>query len=132
MDGINELDEVKKRVNHIEYEDIKEIRNDIQDIREDMVKYNVLLEQNIASSDKLNDTLNTVQNAMIQLTENVKNSNQATIALSNKVSTLESKIDKVEDNGKLDMHEWWQKNWVNVILLLGVMAYIVLGQYVKF
>ena len=134
MDGVNctQCDELKKRVNHIEYEDLKEIRGDIQEIREDMAKNHVLLKQNIDSSEKLNNTLTTVQNTMIQLSENIKHTNETTSALSNKVSHLEEKIDKVENHGKLDMMEWWQKNWVNVIILVGVVAYIVLGQYVKF
>ena len=134
MDGINctQCDELKKKVNHIEYEDLKEIRGDIQEIREDMAKNHVLLKQNIDSSEKLNNTLTTVQNTMIQLSENIKHTNETTSALSNKVSNLEEKIDKVENHGKLDMMEWWQKNWVNVIILVGVVAYVVLGQYIKF
>lgn len=132
MDGVNctQCDELKKRVNHIEYEDLKEIRGDIQEIREDMVKNHVLLKQNIDSSEKLNNTLTTVQNTMIQLSENIKHTNETTSALSNKVSNLEEKIDKVENHGKLDMMEWWQKNWVNVIILVGVVAYVVLGKYI--
>lgn len=132
MDGVNctQCDELKKRVNHIEYEDIKEIRGDIQEIREDMAKNHVLLKQNIDSSEKLNNTLTTVQNTMIQLSENIKHTNETTSALSSKVSNLEEKIDKVENHGKLDMMEWWQKNWVNVIILVGVVAYVVLGQYI--
>lgn len=134
MDGVKctECEELRKRVNHLEYEDMKEIRGDIQEIREDMVKHHVLLEQNISSSEKLNDTLNTVQHTMIQLTESMKNNNEATVALSRKVSDLEDKIDKVEDSTKLDMSDWWKKNWVNVIILAGVVAYIVLGQFIKF
>ena len=132
MDGVNctQCDELKKRVNHIEYEDLKEIRGDIQEIREDMAKSHVLLKQNIDSSEKLNNTLTTVQNTMIQLSENIKHTNETTSALSNKVSNLEEKIDKVENHGKLDMMEWWQKNWVNVIILVGVVAYVVLGKYI--
>ena len=132
MDGVNctHCDELKKRVNHIEYEDLKEIRGDIQEIREDMAKNHVLLKQNIDSSEKLNNTLTTVQNTMIQLSENIKHTNETTSALSNKVSNLEEKIDKVENHGKLDMMEWWQKNWVNVIILVGVVAYVVLGKYI--
>ena len=133
MDGMNnctQCDELKKRVNHIEYEDLKEIRGDIQEIREDMAKNHVLLKQNIDSSEKLNNTLTTVQNTMIQLSENIKHTNETTSALSNEVSNLKEKIDKVENHGKLDMMEWWQKNWVNVIILIGVVAYVVLGRYI--
>jgi chromosome segregation ATPase len=130
MNNCTQCDELKKRVNHIEYEDLKEIRGDIQEIREDMAKSHVLLKQNIDSSEKLNNTLTTVQNTMIQLSENIKHTNETTSALSSKVSNLEEKIDKVENHGKLDMMEWWQKNWVNVIILVGVVAYVVLGKYI--
>lgn len=137
MDGMMakpcaEYEDLKKRVSHLEYEDIKELRNDIQNIKEDMAKNHVLLEQSIANSEKLNETLSQVQITMIQLAENVKNNSDVTSQLNNKMTHLETKVDNVESQGKLDMHEWWQKNWVNVILLAGVVVYIVLGQYVKF
>lgn len=128
----NDYEDLKKRVNHLEYEDLKEVRSDIQHIKEDMAKNNVLLQQSISSSEKLNDTLDNVQSTMIQLTESMRNNNEATNSLSRKVSNLEEKIDNVENKSKLDMSEWWQKNWVNVIILAGVIVYIVLGQYIKF
>ena len=138
MDGMNntvscgDFNDLKKRVNHLEYEDLKEVRTDIQHIRENMTRSAVLLEQNITSSEKLTNTLDTVQKTMVQLTESMKNNNEATRSLSLKVSNLEEKIDAVEDSGKLDMKVWFQKNWVNVILLAGIIIYTVLGQYVKF
>lgn len=134
MDGMkcNECEDIRKRIDHLEYEELKEVRNDIQSIKEDMARNNILLAQNIDSSEKLNSTLTNVQNTMIQLAENIKHNNEATNSLNQKVSNLEYKIDKVENHGKLDMMEWWQKNWVNVILLAGVVGYIVLGQYIKF
>ena len=134
MDGVNcaNCEDLRKRVNHLEYEELKEVRNDIQSIKEDMARNNILLAQSIDSSEKLNITLTNVQNTMIQLAENIKYNNEATTTLNHKVSNLEDKIDKVENHSKLDIAEWWQKNWVNVILLAGVIGYIVLGQYIKF
>lgn len=143
MDGImstgvrcEDFDELKKRVHQLEYEDLKEVRRDIQSIKEDMAKSNVLLQQSISSSEKLNNTLDTVQHTMIQLTESMKSNNAATNSLSKKVSNLEDKLDnvenKVENKGKVDMVEWLQKNWTNVAGLVAILTYIVLGQYVKF
>ena len=143
MDGLmstgircEDFDELKKRVHQLEYEDLKEVRRDIQSIKEDMAKSNVLLQQSISSSEKLNNTLDTVQHTMIQLTESMKSNNAATNSLSKKVSNLEDKLDnvenKVENKGKVDMVEWLQKNWTNVAGLVAILAYIVLGQYVKF
>ena len=127
-----EYEDLKKRISHLEYEDIKELRNDIQNIKEDMAKNHVLLEQSITNSEKLNETLSQVQITMIQLTESVKTNSEVTNQLNNKVAHLENKVDKVESQGQLDMREWWQKNWVNVIMLAGVLTYIVFGQYIKF
>ena len=134
MDGIKciECEELKKKVNHLEYEELKEVKHEIQVIKEDMARNNILLAQNIDSSEKLNTTLNNVQNTMIQLSENIKHNNETTNSLNQKVSNLEQKMDDVENHGKLDMMEWWQKNWVNVVILAGAIIYIVLGQYVKF
>lgn len=139
MDGVTpkeiryeDFDELKKRVHQLEYEDLKEVRKDIQSIKEDMAKSNVLLQQNISSSEKLNNTLDTVQHTMIQLTESMKSNNAATNSLSTKVSNLEVKIDKVENKDKVDVGEWFSKNWTNVVGLVAIIAYIVLGQYVKF
>ena len=143
MDGMmstgvrcEDFDELKKRVHQLEYEDLKEVRRDIQSIKEDMAKSNVLLQQSISSSEKLNNTLDTVQHTMIQLTESMKSNNAATNSLSKKVTNLEDKLDnvenKVENKGKIDTVEWLQKNWTNVAGLIAILAYIVLGQYVKF
>lgn len=134
MDGIKctECEELKKKVNHLEYEELKEVKHEIQVIKEDMARNNILLAQNIDSSEKLNITLNNVQNTMIQLSENIKHNNETTNSLNQKVSNLEQKMDDVENHSKLDMMEWWQKNWVSVIMLLGAVVYIVLGQYIKF
>ena len=130
MDGIKciECEELKKKVNHLEYEELKEVKHEIQVIKEDMARNNILLAQNIDSSEKLNTTLNNVQNTMIQLSENIKHNNETTNSLNQKVSNLEQKMDDVENHGKLDMMEWWQKNWVSVIVLLGVAVYVVLGK----
>lgn len=126
MDGIKCIDceELRKRVNHIEYEELKEVRGDIQGIKEDMARNNILIAQSIDSSEKLNNTLSNVQTTMIQLTENIKHNNNA-------MSNLESKVDKIANNGKIDMGEWFQKNWFNIVTLLGIIAYIVFGQFVK-
>lgn len=129
---MDELDEIRKRLDHLEYDDMKELRSDIVNMKQDMTKSNVLLEQNIKSSLRLTDTLDQVQNTMIQLTDSMRNNNDATNSLSKKVSKLEEKIDYVEDSTKFSISDWFKKNWVNLIILIGVMAYIVLGQYIKF
>ena len=86
-----QFDEIKKKMAHLEYDEIKELKEQIQGIKEDMVRNNMLLEQSIATSSKLSDTLSTVQEAMIKLTSNMQYNNEATVNLSNKVTNLEIK-----------------------------------------
>ena len=130
----DDFDDLRKRVNHLEYEELKEVRRDVQTIKEDMVKNNVLLQQSIASSEKLNTTLDTVQTTMIQLTENMKHNTETTNSLGRKVSNLEEKIDTVDERvnkrTSIDIADWLQKNWFNVAIIFGLVTYIVLGKYV--
>ena len=130
----NDFDDLRNRVNHLEYEELKEVRRDVQTIKEDMVKNNVLLQQSIASSEKLNATLDTVQTTMVQLTESMKHNTDTTNSLSKKVSNLEEKIDTVDDKvnkrTNIDVSEWLQKNWFNLVIIIGIVVYIVLGKYV--
>ena len=117
---------------HLEYDEIKELKEQIQGIKEDMVRNNMLLEQSIATSSKLSDTLSTVQEAMIKLTSNMQYNNEATVNLSNKVTNLEIKIDSIDQNSKIDMHKWFKDRWFNIVMLIGIVLYMLFGKYITF
>ena len=127
-----QFDEIKKKMAHLEYDEIKELKEQIQGIKEDMVRNNMLLEQSIATSSKLSDTLSTVQEAMIKLTSNMQNNNEATVNLSNKVTNLEIKIDSIDQNSKIDMHKWFKDRWFNIVMLIGIVLYMLFGKYITF
>ena len=129
--SVGEFEDLKRKVNHIEYEELKEIRNEVQDIREKTAKNNVLLEQNIKSSERLADTLDNVQETMRELSHNMKNNNGAIESLSNKVSNLDNKIenlddkiDKVEQKSKIDIIDWVKKHWFPIVATCAVILYI--------
>ena len=130
--SVGEFQDLKRKVNHIEYEELKEIRNDVQDIREKTMKNNVLLEQNIKSSERLADTLDNVQTTMRELSHNMKDNNSAIESLSNKVSNLDDKIDKVEQKAKLDIVVWAKDHWFSIILFGGIVLYIIFGKPITF
>jgi chromosome segregation ATPase len=127
-----QIDEIKKKVNHLEYDEIKELKEQIQEIKQDMVRTNTLLEQNVVASGKLSDTLSTVQETMIKLTTNMQYNNEATMSLSNKVSNWETKIDSIDQNSKIDMRKWFRDKWFNIVMLIGIVLYIVFGKYITF
>lgn len=127
-----QFDEIKKKMAHLEYDEIKELKEQIQGIKEDMVRNNMLLEQSIATSSKLSDTLSTVQEAMIKLTSNMQYNNEATVNLSNKVTNLEIKIDSIDQNSKIDMRKWFKDRWFNIVMLIGIVLYMLFGKYITF
>lgn len=134
MDGVVSLDEfkdLKKKIEHLEYDEIKTIKEEVSDMKNNMTRTETLLEQNIKSSDRLSDTLDKVQDTMTHLSESMQHNNEAVDKLSNKVTNLEEKIDKVEDDGKISVSSMFKEHWFNIMIVFGMILYILFGQYIK-
>lgn len=134
MDGVVSLDDfkdLKKKIEHLEYDEIKTIKEEVSDMKNNMTRTETLLEQNIKSSDRLSDTLDKVQDTMTHLSESMQHNNKAVDKLSNKVTNLEEKIDKVEDDGKISVSSMFKEHWFNIMIVFGMILYILFGQYIK-
>lgn len=134
MDGVVSLDDfkdLKKKVEHLEYDEIKTIKEEVNGMKNNMTRTETLLEQNIKSSDRLSDTLDKVQDTMTRLSESMQHNNKAVNELSNKVTNLEEKIDKVEDDGKISIPSMFKEHWFNIMIVFGMILYILFGQYIK-
>lgn len=134
MDGVVSLDEfkdLKKKIEHLEYDEIKTIKEEVSDMKNNMTRTETLLEQNIKSSDRLSDTLDKVQDTMTHLSESMQHNNKAVDKLSNKVTNLEEKIDKVENDGKISILSMFKEHWFNIMIAFGMILYILFGQYIK-
>jgi chromosome segregation ATPase len=134
MDGVVSLDEfkdLKKKIEHLEYDEIKTIKEEVSDMKNNMTRTETLLEQNIKSSDRLSDTLDKVQDTMTHLSESMQHNNKAVDKLSNKVTNLEEKIDKVENDGKISISSMFNEHWFNIMIAFGMILYILFGQYIK-
>lgn len=134
MDGVVSLDDfkdLKKKIEHLEYDEIKTIKEEVSDMKNNMTRTETLLEQNIKSSDRLSDTLDKVQDTMTRLSESMQHNNKAVNELSNKVTNLEEKIDKVEDDGKISVSSMFKEHWFNIMIVFGMILYILFGQYIK-
>lgn len=134
MDGVVSLDEfkdLKKKIEHLEYDEIKTIKEEVSDMKNNMTRTETLLEQNIKSSDRLSDTLDKVQDTMTHLSESMQHNNKAVDKLSNKVTNLEEKIDKVENDGKISILSMFKEHWFNIMIVFGMILYILFGQYIK-
>lgn len=106
---MEELDELKKKVNHLEYDEIKTLKDDITQIKIDLNTNNLLTQQSIKSNEKLSTTLESVQTAMFEITESLKDSNKISTELAQTVSNLNNKVDVLSDNTSERLQEFDNK-----------------------
>lgn len=130
MEDNQMLEDLKEKVQHLEYNEIKVLREDVNQIKVDLGKNNLLTEQMINSNDKLSDAISTMKEAMIEVKDSIKNTNDISKNLTNevgdlskKVDTMEEKITKVDNKGKFEVVSFISKNIVPIIAVLGVLIY---------
>lgn len=106
---MEELNELKKKINHLEYDEIKTLKDDITQIKIDLNTNNLLTQQSIKSNEKLSTTLESVQTAMFEITESLKDSNKISTELTQTVSSLNNKVDVLSDNTNERLQEFNNK-----------------------
>ena len=129
---IQNLDKTNKRIDHLEYEEIKSIKDDVSKIQINLSNNNLLTQQSIDTTNKLSETMDSIKETMIKLANGIDMSNKTSNELSGKVSGLEKRFDTLEDKSKFDIGQFIKNNWVSIIVLFGVLAYTILGLNIKF
>ena len=129
---IQNLDKTNKRIDHLEYEEIKSIKDDVSKIQINLSNNNLLTQQSIDTTKQLSDTMDSIKETMIKLANGIDMSNKTSSELSGKVSGLEKRFDTLEDKSEFDIGQFIKNNWVNIIVLFGVLAYTILGLNIKF
>ena len=135
--------DLKKRVDHLQYDEINPIKEELTEIKISLSNNDLLTKQNIESNKKLNDTMDTLKTTMIEIAQSVRDSNNVTKELtetveklSSKVSSIEintkntldgfdEKLDKIDEKSKIDMLSWLKSNWFSVVLGLGALSYVI-------
>lgn len=112
-----------------------------------------MIERNVASNEKLADTLQEVQISMVKMNEKMdeqsealktmkKEFEQANAATNRKIEEVDRKategiakvseqVEEVEEKGKFDIYSFIKKNWPWILVLLGL-GFMSISQYVKF
>ena len=129
---IQNLDKTNKRIDHLEYEEIKSIKDDVSKIQINLSNNNLLTQQSIDTTNKLSETMDSIKETMIKLADGIDMSNKTSNELSGKVSGLEKRFDTLEDKSKFDIGQFVKNNWISIIVLFGVLAYTILGLNLKF
>lgn len=139
---MEEISDLKKKVAHLEYDEIKNIKDEIGNIKVNLAENNLLTKQCVDSNEKLNDTMNSVKDTMIIMSESMKQSNKVSEELTLSVKSLGTKVDimddkfgskfqevdnkinGVNDKSKIDILDWLKNNWFGVVAGVGVIIYI--------
>ena len=141
MEDKEMIDDLKSKLNKIEYTEIKELKEEIQEIKLNLNTNNLLTKQCTESNEKLSTTLETLKSTMIEIAQSVKDSNKVTSELTTTVKSLNDKINNVEstmgvkfnevnermdvidDKGKFDIVEFLKHNAVGILLGVGALIY---------
>ena len=136
-----ELDDLKSKLNKIEYTEIKEIKEEIQEMKLGLNTNNILTRQCTESNEKLAQTMDTLKTTMIEVAQSVKDSNKVTSELATTVKNLNDKvnnvenamgtkfnevnerIDSIDEKSKVDILGFFKSNIVGILLAVGALVY---------
>ena len=141
MEDNQELYDLKAKVNKIEYTEIKELKEEIQQVKIDLNTNNILTKQCTESNEKLSYALDTLKSTMVEVAQSVKDSNKVTSELASTVKDLNDKVNKVEstmgtkfneinermeiiDNkSKIDIVGFLKTNLIGILMGVGALIY---------
>lgn len=87
------IEELKKKVENIEYKDIKELRDDVSTIKIQLERNNVLTEQNVESNKKLSETMGIVKDTMISMGSSIELNNENSKKLADSIEQMSNRFD---------------------------------------
>ena len=136
-----ESEDLKSKIDKLEYTEIKEIKEEIQEIKLNLNTDNILTKQCTESNEKLSTTLETLKSTMVEVAQSVKDSNKVTSELTATVKSLNDKVNNVEstmgkkfnevnermeaidDKSKFDVVEFLKHNIIGILLGVGALIY---------
>ena len=135
------IEELKAKVDKLEYTEIKNIKEDIGQIKIDLNTNNLLTQQSIDANNKLSNVIDTMRDTMIEMGQSLKDSNRISSELTDNVSNLSDKVNKVEnkleekiknidDKSKIDILCWMKNNWFGIVGI-GGMLYTVISNFAE-
>ena len=93
MDEKELYEELKDKVNKLEYTEIKKIKEDISQIKIDLNTNNILTKQSIETSKQLSEAMGSFKETMIEMGQSLKDGNRISSELAETVKNLNDKVD---------------------------------------
>lgn len=133
------LEEISKRIDHLKYDEISPLREEVNDIKIKLNTNDLLTRQSLESNEKLSKAIDVLKSTMIEISQSVKDSNRIngeitkTIEeLTKKITSVEintneslekfgNKIDEIDNKSKFDILIWLKNNWFGVVGIFGIL-----------
>ena len=95
---MSEFDELKSKINHLEYDEIKPMKDDINEMKITLSNNDLLTKQALDSNKKVSDSLEVLKGTMIEVSQSIKDSNRINNEITKTIEELNKKIGAVETN----------------------------------
>lgn len=140
---MNELEDLKKKIDHLEYDEINPMKEDINEIKVNISKYDLLIKQALESNKKVSDSLEVLKDTMVEVSRSVRDSNRINDEITKTIEELnkrissvdnntkdalekfETKITEIDNKSKLDIMLWVKNNWFGIIGILGIIYTVI-------
>ena len=140
MDGFEDL---RKRINHLEYDEINPMKEDINEIKIALNGNDLLIKQALESNKKVSDSLETLKDTMIEVSRSGRDSNRINEEITKTIEELnkricsvdnntkdtlkafENKIEEIDNKSKLDIMLWLRNNWFGIVGILGILYTVI-------
>ena len=91
---VHKLEYLPKKIDKIEYTEIKELKDKIENIEVDLAKNNLLTKQNTEAMNKMSETMDSVRETMVQITSAIEYTSKTNQELAENIRQQNKKIDK--------------------------------------
>lgn len=140
---MGELEELKSKINHLEYDEIKPMKEDINEMKITLSNNDLLTKQALESNKKVSDSLEVLKGTMIEVSQSIKDSNRINNEITKTIEELNKKIGAVETNtqetlktfgnkleeidnkSKLDIVLWLKNNWFGIVGIIGIIYAVI-------
>jgi chromosome segregation ATPase len=141
MDENKELENLQAKLTKIEYTEIKNLKEEIQQIKLDLNTNNILTKQCTESNEKLSNTLDGLRSTLIEVAQSVKDSNgvvadlattvkdlndkvnKVETTMNSKFDTLNNRMDDIDEKSKVDILKFFKGNIIGILMGVGALIY---------
>lgn len=136
---MDNFEDLKKRIDHLQYDEITPMKDDINEIKLTLNTNDMLIKQALESNKKVSDSLEVLKDTMVEVSRSVRDSNRINDEITKTIEELnkricsvdnntkdtlkafENKITEIDNKSKLDVMLWMKNNWFGIVGILGIL-----------